>query len=510
MFNEYYETKLLKKNHPELRVINRQNIDIMNCKKIHIIGVCGTAMGTCALMLRDSGFDVTGSDVSFWPPMGPLLKLKGVKIFEGWDASYIEDDVDLIVVGNACAPDHIEVIEAIRKNKPLISMPEIMGQYYVGSDKESFAVCGTHGKTTTTGLLAYVLSEIEEDPTYLIGGVMQNYISKVDKEKTIEGTSHHVGKGKYAVFEGDEYDTSFFDARPKFLHYRPAYSIITSVEWDHIDIYPDVPTYTKAFEHLIQITEKGLVISDEYPLLNKLILNTQHKAKVLVYGMTNTADLYPVLKKIDTEGQHFELFIKGESYGDYVVPMYGEYNMLNAVSVLGVMHLANIDIKSEKVCEAISSFPGMKRRQEIVFKNNDFVIIDDFAHHPTAVAETVKGIKERFLKRRIVAVFEPRSSTSRRKIFEHTYPIALAEADIIGIKIPPFKAEVDSGQDLLDPQVVKEETEKLGKTVILASTALELSDLIIPILKSGDVIVVMSNGSFDGIHKLIEDGVLGR
>jgi len=490
MYNEYYDAKLRKKLHPEMRFVDCPLVDIGSCKKIHIIGVCGTAMGTCALMLRDSGFDVTGSDISFWPPMGPLLKLNGVKVFEGWNTENIEDDVDLVVVGNACAPDHLEVLEAIKKNKPLISMPEIMGRYYVGDEKESFVVCGTHGKTTTTGLLAHVLREIGEDPTFLIGGVMQNHFSadkKVgaktgEKKELIVGTSHAVGKGRFAVFEGDEYDTSFFDARPKFLHYRPSYSIITSVEWDHVDIYPDIPTYTKAFEHLIEVTKKGLVVANTYPLLNELIKNATHNADnhiapVLVYGKDSKADIYPALTKIDHLGQHFELFLNNESYGDYIVPMYGEYNLLNTLAVLGTMHQAGIDIKTERVRNALKSFPGMKRRQEIVSEKNEIIIVDDFAHHPTAVSETLKGIRNRFPNRRTVAIFEPRSSTSRRKIFEDTYPSALAEADIVGLKVPPYKAEVDDGQDLLNPEKVKIETEALGKKVYLAESALNLVEV---------------------------------
>lgn len=520
MFNTYYEEKLRTKSHPELRLINRIKADISNCKKIHIIGVCGTAMGTLAFMLRDSGFEVTGSDVSFWPPMGPLLKEKGVHILEGWSADHIAADTDLVVVGNACGPEHIEVVRAQELNKPLISMPELMGEYYVGDNtnqaggKESFVVAGTHGKTTTTGILSHMLTELKLDPTYLIGGVMQ---SMRDQSGVVvkEGASHRVGKGMHVVFEGDEYDTAFFDARPKFLHYRPTSAIITSVEWDHIDIYPNEEIYTTAFRHLIEVTKKHLIVSHTYPLLNQLIADTRagtipHAADILVYGTDESCDLRPVFGAIDHEGQHLELFVKGESFGMYTVPLYGVYNTLNAVAVLGLLMSNGIDIKSEQVRSALASFPGMKRRQEMVFKNTarNIVVLDDFAHHPTAVAETLKGIRNRFPDRRIVALFEPRSNTSRRKLFEHTYPGALATADLIGIKVPPYRAEIDAGQDLLDPQVVKRETESFGKVVELAETASELVEKIIPDLQDGDVIVVMSNGSFDGILELLKQKIV--
>lgn len=509
MFNSYYKEKLLQKSHPELRLIERIKANISECKKIHIIGVCGTAMGTLAFMLRDSGFEVTGSDVSFWPPMGPLLKSKGVHILEGWSTDHIGPDTDLVVVGNACGPEHIEVVSAKEKNKPLISMPELMGEYYVGEAKESLVVAGTHGKTTTTGLLSHMLTTLGLDPTYLIGGVMQS-MRDASGQIIKEGTSHRVGNGTYVAFEGDEYDTAFFDARPKFLHYRPSSAIITSVEWDHIDIYQNEEIYTTAFKHLIEVTKKHLVVSHTYPLLNKLIAEARsgsipHSADILVYGIDDTCDLKPVLGEITSQGQVFELLVKGESNGMYTTPLYGEYNTLNSVAVLGLLLSLGIDIKTDAVRSALASFPGMKRRQEIVFINaeRNIVVLDDFAHHPTAVAETLKGIRNRFPGRRIVALFEPRSNTSRRKLFEHTYPGALATADLIGIKVPPYRAEIDAGQDLLDPQVVKKETESFGKIVELAETAPELVEKIIPDLQDGDVVIVMSNGSFDGILEIL-------
>ncbi len=508
MFNEYYDAKLRKKAHPELRFPERLKKDLKDCKHIHIIAVGGTAMGTFAFMLQDSGFKVSGSDISFWPPMGPLLKKSGIEILEGWNADHITDDVDLVVVGNFCGPEHVEVVSAIEKKKPLMSMPEMMGEFFVGDNRESLVVAGTHGKTTTSGLLAHVLTALGEDPTYLIGGVMQT-------KQGHEGTSHHVGEGKHVVFEGDEYDTSFFDARPKFLHYRPAYSIITSVEWDHVDIYQDVEEYTIAFKHLIEVTKKGLVVSNTYPLLNTLIEDAiEDNAKsggtcapIITYGLEGDVDLKVKLKDAGSAGQKFELFLKNESFGEYVTPMYGGYNVMNTAAVIGVLHQTGIDIRGEEVKQAIASFPGMKRRQEIVgeIDGRNILILDDFAHHPTAVLETLKGIRLRFPGRRIVALFEPRSNTSRRKLFEHTYPIALATADIIGIKVPPYRAEVDAGADLLDPQVVKQETEALGKTVYLSETAAELVSVVSPHILDNDVVVVMSNGSFDGIHDLLKE-----
>lgn len=524
MFDEYYDAKLHKKGNPELRFIERvkKNLSDSDCKHIHIIGVCGTAMGTFALMLRDKGFHVSGSDVSFWPPMGPLLQSSGVEILEGWNADHISDAVDLVVVGNACGPTHIEVIAAIEKKKPLMSMPEIMGDFFVNGNssfennntRESLVVAGTHGKTTTSGLLAHILSSIDLDPTYLIGGVMQTAKGK-EGGGSKEGTSHYVGNGKYVVFEGDEYDTSFFDARPKFLHYHPSYAIITSVEWDHVDIYQSIEEYTQAFAHLIEVTRKGLVVSNTYSLLNNLIGDAKKSGKinanVWVYGIDGDVDLKPIFKETTPIGQKFELIFKGESFGEYITPMFGEYNVLNTVAVLGLMYQAGIDIREQKVRNAIASFPGMKRRQEVVAEiparngGENITIIDDFAHHPTAVAETLKGIHIRYPGRRIVALFEPRSSTSRRKTFEHTYPLALAVADIVGIKVPPYKAEVDAGRDLLDPEIVKKETEALGKTVLLAETTVELVDMFINEIKEGDVIVVMSNGAFDGIHNMLAE-----
>jgi UDP-N-acetylmuramate: L-alanyl-gamma-D-glutamyl-meso-diaminopimelate ligase len=519
MFDAYYDAKLAKKGMLELRDIKRYSTsladNIHTAKHVYIIGICGTAMGALALMLRDSGVDVTGSDISFWAPMGPLLKQKGVRMLEGWNADHITSDVDLVIVGNACGPQHIEVMRARELQKPLVSMPELMSEYYVGNSmgqsahKESFVVAGTHGKTTTTGILSHVLTELGLDPTYIIGGVMQ---STRGNNGTVvkEGTSHAVGKGQYVVFEGDEYDTAFFDARPKFLHYRPSSAIITSVEWDHIDIYPDEEVYTTAFQHLIEVTKKHLIVSHTYPLLNQLIAKARAgtipcTANILVYGIDDECDLRPVFTHADHNGQHFELYVKGESYGMYTLPLYGMYNVLNAVAALGLLMSNDIDIQTEYVRKALATFPGMKRRQEMFFEHTkrNIVVIDDFAHHPTAVAETLKGVRMRYPSRRVVAFFEPRSSTSRRKIFEHTYPTALAHADVIAIKVPPFKPEVDSGKDLLNPEIVKKETEALHKQVYLSNTAQALTDMVCLHIADGDVIVVMSNGSFDGIHDML-------
>ncbi len=516
MFDEYYDAKLRKKAQPELRFFDRKKIHLASpdaepesasaaglsgARHIHIIGICGTAMGTFALMLRDSGFRVSGSDAQFWPPMGPLLRASGVEIFEGWSADNIASDVDLVVVGNACGPTHIEVVAAMSRGLALMSMPEILGEYYAAGDKTPLVVAGTHGKTTTTGLLAHVLMEIGEDPTYLIGGVMQSS----GRPGTRPGTSHRVGQGRFIALEGDEYDTAFFDARPKFLHYRPAFSIITSVEWDHVDIYSSIGEYETAFAHLIEATRQGIVVSDQYPLLSKLVGNTEHAAKVMTYGLDSNADIRPRLGQASDAGQEFELFIRDKSYGSYTTALYGTYNVLNTVAVLGMLHQIGFDISRQDIRDAIASFPGMKRRQEIVreIADRQITIVDDFAHHPTAVLETLKGIRNRFPNRRIVALFEPRSSTSRRKIFEHSYPAALAVADLVGIKAPPYKAEVDAAADLLDPHVVERDIAALGKEAIVAETAQELAAAIAPRIEPGDVIVVMSNGAFDGIHDML-------
>lgn len=535
MFNEYYDAKLAKKGKAELRFIKRKIISLVSMTgkakniHIHIVGVCGTAMGTFALMLRDSGFKVSGSDVSFWPPMGPLLRSSGVDILEGWSIDNISNSVDLVVVGNVCAPDHIEVLEAIKKDKPIMSMPEIIGELYVGNasmveSRKSLIIAGTHGKTTTSGLLAHMLTELKYDPTYLIGGVTQSMQSIDSRGKLIQkkGTSHHVGDGKYVVFEGDEYDTAFFDARPKFLHYKPAHSIITSLEWDHADIYQDINEYTTAFVHLFEITKESLIVSNTYPLLNKLTNDYKKKfenkniyPKIITYGTTVLDSVIPDVSIIinDTNhlGTNFTITNFDKKNATYITPMYGEYNVLNTVSVLIMLSVLGIDIFDDHLCgnkilHSLQSFSGMKRRQEIVayIESKNITIIDDFAHHPTAVAETLKGVRNRFPERRIVALFEPRSSTSRRKIFEQPYSVSLGFADIIGMKVPPFIPEIDTGKDLLDPSVVKMGVEKLGKKVYLAETSDELAENICPFIKDGDVLVVMSNGSFDGIHKKIE------
>ena len=464
--------------------------DPADIRDIHLIGICGTGMGSLAGLLQQAGYQVRGSDEAAYPPMSVRLAEMGIEVIEGFDPANLEPAPDLIIVGNSCTPRHPEASYAREQGLPQLSFPEALHHFFL-RDRRSVVVAGTHGKTTTTGLLAHVLRWNDLQPGFMVGGVMRNH-----------NVSYDVGQPPYFVVEGDEYDSAYFDKQPKMMHYAPHSAIITSMEFDHADIYDDWDDYREAFRRFAAIVppEGMLALNSDHEEVRELSRHTQ--ARVRYFGTTDEADVTARNVRAGSGGQRFDLIVDGAKAAEVFFPMNGHHNLLNVLAVCTIALDEGVD--PEGLAEGIAYFRGMKRRQEIRGEASGVLIIDDFAHHPTAVRETVRAIAERWPERRVVAVFEPRSNSSRRKIFESAYAESFYGAASVFLSSPPLRHN-DRADDLLDPLRVVDRLERSG---ISASTHVN-ADAMLPGLltavKPGDVVLIMSNGGFGNIQaRLLE------
>ncbi len=498
----YYEHKRTSLPNAELRSQTRtpfSEIDPSLIKTIHITAVCGTAMASLADLLIKKGFTVTGSDSAYYPPMSDVIKNLGIEM-RLFDIKNVID-ADIVVIGNMCPPSNIEASYCRENNIRYFSVGEVLSALCI-EDKKSIVMTGTHGKTTTTGLAIAMLEKLArtlpEYPSYLVGGAIKQTGKSAVYRKESE----------FFIIEGDEYDTAYFDKAPKFLHYKPFYAVITSIELDHIDIYKDITDYEQAFLFLIEeVHDDGVIFAciDTAGVQNLLEKVSTHK-KIITYGKNSNAAIH-ITSIITTEtGQEITYQLNGATH-HFILPMFGEYNALNATAVHAIG--LQVGFNPESLSHAFDSYGGMKRRQEIYGEKNGITVIDDFAHHPTAVAKTLKGLRERFGERRIVAIFEPRSNTSRAKMYEEEYAHAFSNADIVYISTPPVKIAGYNPSDFMDIEYVSNIIKEQGKIVYATENAAAILEIIKPTLKSGDVLVVMSNGSFDGIHQKLLDLIPG-
>ncbi len=443
-------------------------------------------MGSLAGLLCEAGYSVSGSDEGCYPPMSTLISRLGIEFRDGYKKENLEG-ADLTIIGNTCRVDNPEAAYVRENNLPALSLPEALQVFFLNS-RRSLVVAGTHGKTTTTGILSHVFSYAGLDPSYLVGGIIQNY-----------DESFHLGGGKHFIIEGDEYDTAYFDKSPKFLHYSPTSAIVTSLEFDHADIYKDMEDYTQAFSFLFEIMPPNdgtlFLCGDGKNLRN---LGMQAKGKVKYYGLESNNDITAKNIKVLPEGQEFNLYVEGKDVGVFLTPLHGSHNLLNTLAVCGLS--LSEEVPLDALREGLRTFKGMKRRQEIVGEAGGVTVIDDFAHHPTAVRETIKAIKAKFPGRRLVVFFEPRSNTSRRKIFEDEYSRSFDGAGEVYLSIPPFRHN-DRKEDFIDAPKVVAEINKRGSKAFVFDDAESLLKSALLNIKKGDIVLVMSNGSFDGIHQ---------
>ena len=453
-------------------------------RTVHLIGVCGTGMGALAGLLREGGYDVRGSDENAWPPMSTRIEEMGIDLLHGYDARHLDPPPDLVVVGNACTPTHPEAAHAREHRLAQLSLPETIAHFFL-QDRRSLVIAGTHGKTTTTGMLVHVLRRAGLDPGFLVGGVMAN-----------GNVSYGMGTGTHFVIEGDEYDSAYFDKRPKMLHYRPASAVVTSMEFDHADIYDDWEDYREAFRQFVRLLEPQhlLVLNGDDEEVRGLADHA--KSRVVFIGLEG-GDVTAAHARPAPDGQRFSLVVQGEEAVEAFLPMSGRHNLLDALAVCAVA--LEEGVSPGQIVKGFETFGGMKRRQEIRGHVADVIVIDDFAHHPTAVGETIRAISERWPERRLVAVFEPRSNSSRRKVFEKPYGHAFDQADRVFISAP-LSRHNDDQENLLDPSCVVESIRRQGIPASVHPDAAQLLPELLEALRPGDVALIMSNGNFGGIH----------
>lgn len=454
-------------------------------KRIHLVGVAGTGMGSFAGMLKAAGYEVTGSDENVYPPMSDMLKAWGITALTPYAPANLDvAKPDLVIIGNVIRRVNAEATAVRERRIPSMSFPAALGSLFL-KQRHSIVVAGTHGKTTTSSMMGHVLAAAGRDPTFLVGGVTRNYAG-----------NYRLGKGPHFVVEGDEYDTAYFDKGPKFLHYQPKTLILTSVEFDHADIYRDLPHYESAFEKLVPLVPADGTIAVSVAWPNAVRIARASKAKVLTYGLRPDADVHSVELKLGPEGARFGVVVQGQRVAEVLLPMAGAHNVENALGVFAA-GLA-VGLTPAELTAGFASFEGVKRRQEVRGEPNGVLVIDDFAHHPTAVKETIAAVAARWPGRRLWAIFEPRSNTSRRNIHQDDYAHSFSGAARASIKIPERHDKIPQGEELDVPRLARELSAQ-GIPSVAESTVPALLEEVVRDARAGDVLLVMSNGSFGGL-----------
>jgi len=460
----------------------------MRGRRVHLIGICGTAMASLAGMLKERGYDVRGSDAAAYPPMSDYLANLGIEVLQPFDVKNLEPVPDLVVIGNAISRGNVELEQILNVRIPFTSMSSLVYDEFIRG-RESLVVAGTHGKTTTTSMLAWIYRVAGRMPSFLVGGIAENF-----------GKSFALDDGMDFIIEGDEYDTAFFDKGPKFWHYFPDSVILTSVEFDHADIYRDLDAVKYAFKRLVNLVpQRGRVIAWDG---SENVSECVEKAFCPVerYGFKN--DSYWRVSDVNygVDKTTWKVARQGTPWAEFEFPLAGEYNVLNATAAAGLS--AGYGIPAEKIAEALKSFRSVKRRLEIRAEVNGITIIDDFAHHPTAIEQTLTAVKARYKGRRVWAVLEPRSNTLRRNVFQHELARSLAVADEVVMASVFFKS-TDSlkPEERLDTDAVIAELAKHGKKARTIATVEEIVETLGAELKSGDVVAILSNGGFGNIYE---------
>ena len=455
--------------------------------RIHLSGVAGTAMASLAGLLRDKGHELTGSDQDVYPPMSTQLQALGVPVRSPYAAANVPADADLVVIGNALSRGNPEVEVVLDRKQRMSSMPALLAEEFLRG-RTCLVVAGTHGKTTTTSLLAHILHRAGRDPSFLIGGV------PVDFER-----SYRLGQGPHFVVEGDEYDTAFFDKRPKFVHYMPDVAVIGNVEYDHADIYPDLASVQRAFVHLMNlIPRRGLLVAGlETPALREILPRAQ--SPVETFGLGEGADWRAVDVRPSADGWRFRLLRRGADLGEFRLAVPGEHNLRNALAALAAANAAGVDPETAR--PALARFGGVKRRLEIRGRGRGVTVYDDFAHHPTAVRETLRALRSLLAPGagRLVAVFEPRSYTSRTRVFQEEFARSFQEADRVIVAAAHLPGKVPERDRISEGELVRAISE-LGKDARFVAGVDDIVSVLAAELKEGDRVVVLSNGGFGGIH----------
>ena len=459
----------------------------------HLIGICGTAMASLAGMLQARGHRVTGSDQNVYPPMSTQLEALGIEIITGYQGSNADVGADCTVVGNAISRGNPELEEVLNRKLVYRSQAEIVKEEFIRG-KRSLVVAGTHGKTTTTSIAAWVCEVGGLNPGFLVGGIVQNF-----------GASFRVTDGGHFVIEGDEYDTAYFDKKPKFMHYLPDTAIINNIEFDHADIYRDLQEIEFQFSRLMNLVPGNgrLIVGIDSPVAAKVLEEMRPKlfTQIETFGTSDEAKWQARYIDFSGDTTRFTVFRDGQAWGEFEMTLFGEFNVRNCLAV--IIAADGWGISKEKMQEAFRTFKSVKRRLEIRGVERGVTVIDDFAHHPTAVEETLKALRIKYDGRRVIAVFEPRSWSSRLAVFQEPYAKAFGYADYVIIAGVYNTAKASELGKVLDTDELVNELRMRGKTALALPDAESIVEHLTPEMKEGDVVAIMSNGGFGGIHEKI-------
>jgi UDP-N-acetylmuramate: L-alanyl-gamma-D-glutamyl-meso-diaminopimelate ligase len=459
---------------------------------IYIIGICGTGVGALAGLLKKQGYQVHGSDTHIYPPMSTKLHEWGIPVLEGYDAAHLQPHPDLVIVGNVVSANNPEAVYAKTHHLPTLSMPQAIAQFGI-RDKHSIVVAGTHGKTTTTALTMHALMDAHQDPSYLVGGALVGYTD-----------SFRDGTGPHFVIEGDEYDTAYFDKRSKFLHYKARTAIITSLEYDHADIFPSIEAVENTFAQLIaQVPTDGhLVVWHGAERALRLLRTHAVCTHTTIYAThpTPEASLYARSITQSPQGLTLETVHHNQFLGTCTVPMWGMHNAANILAVIGA--LLPTGLSFENIAKGLASFKGVKRRMEIRGEPRGITVVDDFAHHPTAVETTLQAARVRWPQRKIWALFEPRSATTRRNVFQHAFAQAFTHADAVIVASHSRLHEIPEDQRF-SPEQLAQDLRSHGTQAWAIPNIQNIATHVATHAQPGDVIMVLSNGDFGGLHTLL-------
>ncbi len=457
----------------------------MNRPHIHLIGICGTAMASLAGMLKQRGFQVTGSDAAAYPPMSDFLASLDIPVSQPYSEQNLVAKPDLVVVGNAISRGNVEIEYVLDQRIPFRSLPRVLQDEFL-PDREPIVVAGTHGKTTTTSMLSWIFQVAGRDPSFLIGGIAENF-----------GSSFRLGAGRQIILEGDEYDTAFFDKGPKFLHYLPQTAILTSVEFDHGDIYRDLDAVKTSFKRLVNlIPRKGLLIAwDGSPNVDDCVARAF--CSVQRYGFQESSHWPIVDLQFEPERTRWTVLQQGRVWANFDYSLAGEYNVLNATAAAAMA--AGFGISAGQIAEALRTFRSVKRRLEVKAEIAGITILDDFAHHPTAIGETLRALRTRYAGRRLWAVLEPRSNTLARNFFQQELARSLSLADEVVIA-SVYRAGKYDDSERLDVDALATAISTNGCRGRHLADADAIVAAITPELRAGDVVAILSNGGFGGIY----------
>ncbi len=467
--------------------------------RIHLVGICGTGMGSLACLLQEAGHEVRGSDENVYPPISTMLRERGITILGGFDASHLDPTPELVVVGNVATRANPEAVAAAERGIEFVSMPGALARFFL-SASHPVVVAGTHGKTTTSAMIAAMLTRAGMDPSFLVGGVLRGF-----------DRSFRLGRGGVFVIEGDEYETSFFDKGSKFLHYLPRTAVLTSIEYDHAEMFPTLDAVREAFARFVALvppaSEGGrLVVCADDPTAMETAGGC--RGAVFPYGLSDEARLRGREIETGPTGQIFGAAEDGADLGTFFVKAAGRHNLRNALAAVAVGRA--LGLPAAKVADGLGAFEGVKRRQEVRGIVGGVTVIDDFAHHPTAVRETILAVRAAHAGQRLWAVFEPRTNTTRRDVFQQEYASAFDGADEIVLAPVDHPERAPQGRRFSVERLVDDLAGRGLSAHYARGGVAEIVVLLAERARRGDVVLVMSNGSFGGIHEALLDRFRGR